>query len=277
MLVLSERSNSYVTVKDHKTDFLSNPKCRLINGTNQEISRISQKALKEIIRKIKIAKQYQLWENSRQALNWFEKERNHLRRECDSCDYVNNHTESIHDKTKHFKCDECNYKTTKCDGLKEHVRTVHQKVKKFKCKICNFAANKCCDLNKHMNSKHQQTFVQLDVSSMYPSITKSLLDEALKWAQEVESIEKLSKDEIDCIYAARESLIFVDGAPWEKKESNFDVSMGSGDGAEICELIDLFIIYQITEVEKLIPKEKIGAFRDDYLAITGKSKREMRN
>ena len=59
-----------------------------------------------------------------------------------------------------------------------------------------------------------------------------------------------------------------------EKKTNFDVSMGSGDGAEICELIDLFIIYQITEVEKLIPKEKIGAFRDDYLAITGKSKRE---
>ena len=137
-------TNSYVTVKDHKTDFLSNPKSRLINGSNQEISRISQKALKEMIRKIKMVKQYELWENSRQALNWFEKQRHHLRRECDSCDYTNNHTESIHDKTesihdktKHFKCDECNYKTTKCDGLKEHIPTVHQKVKKtnVKCVI----------------------------------------------------------------------------------------------------------------------------------------------
>ena len=100
-----------------------------------------------------------------------------------------------------------------------------------------------------MNSKHQQTFIQLDVSSMYPSITKPLLDEALEWAQGVESIEKLSKDEIDCIYAARESLVFVEGAPWEKKETNFDVSMGSGDGSELCELIYLFIIHHITEVD----------------------------
>ena len=77
---------------------------------------------------------------------------------------------------------------------------------------------------------------------MYPCITKALLDEALEWEQEVESIDRLSKDEIECIYAARESLIYFEGVPWEKKETNFDVTMGSGDGAEICELIDLFII-----------------------------------
>ena len=50
--------------------------------------------------------------------------------------------------------------------------------------------------------------------------------------------------------------------------------MGSGDGAELCEFIDLLIIYQITEVEKIIYKAKIGAFCDDYLAIPGKSKKE---
>ena len=43
---------------------------------------------------------------------------------------------------------------------------------------------------------------------------------------------------------ARKSLLFNDGKPWTKKDSSslFDVTMGSHDGAEICELVGLFIL-----------------------------------
>ena len=64
----------------------------------------------------------------------------------------------------------------------------------------------------------------------------------------------------------------MDNKPWEKKDVNFDVSMGSGDGAEVTELIDLFLMYQISQVEKIVPKENLGAFRDDYLLVTGKTR-----
>lgn len=39
-------SNSYILIKDHKEDFQSNPKFRLIHGSNQDISRIAQRSLK---------------------------------------------------------------------------------------------------------------------------------------------------------------------------------------------------------------------------------------
>ena len=52
------------------------------------------------------------------------------------------------------------------------------------------------------------------------------------------------------------------------------MEIGSGDGAEITELIDLFLLYQISQVEKIVPKEDLGAFRDDYLIVTGKNRRD---
>ena len=51
--------NSYILIKDHKDDFQSNPKFRLINGCNQDISRIAQRSLKNLIRRIKISMGFQ--------------------------------------------------------------------------------------------------------------------------------------------------------------------------------------------------------------------------
>ncbi len=60
--------------------------------------------------------------------------------------------------------------------------------------------------------------------------------------------------------------LFNDGKPWTKKDSNslFDVTMGSYDGAEICELVGLFILNKLGQK---FGKENIGLYRDDGLAI----------
>ena len=50
--------------------------------------------------------------------------------------------------------------------------------------------------------------------------------------------------------------------------SEFDVGIGSRDGAECCEIVDLFMLTQITEVEKMLPKKDFGTFRDDFLGCT---------
>jgi hypothetical protein len=52
---------------------------------------------------------------------------------------------------------------------------------------------------------------------------------------------------------------------WSKRNSNstFDVAMGSYDGAEICELIGLFIL---NSLQNLFGKD-IGLYRDDGLAV----------
>ncbi len=47
-------------------------------------------------------------------------------------------------------------------------------------------------------------------------------------------------------------------------ESMFDVTMGSYDGAEICELVVLFILDQLAEK---LDKENVGLYRDDGLAL----------
>ena len=75
----------------------------------------------------------------------------------------------------------------------------------------------------------------------------------------------MTKDEI--IKHARKSVLFNDdGKPWTKKDSNslFDVTMGSYDGAEICELVGLFILNKLAQK---FGKENIGLYRDDGLAI----------
>ena len=44
----------------------------------------------------------------------------------------------------------------------------------------------------------------------------------------------------------------------------FDVAMGSYDGAEVCELVDLYIQYKLTSA---YPNGNIGRYRDDGLAV----------
>ena len=44
--------------------------------------------------------------------------------------------------------------------------------------------------------------------------------------------------------------------------------MGSSDGAEICELVGLYILHKLTSEENpMFEKEKCGIYKDDGLAI----------
>ena len=65
---------------------------------------------------------------------------------------------------------------------------------------------------------------------------------------------------------SRKSLLFNDSQPWIKRhgESNFDVSMGSLDSAEVCEIVGLYLLSQLHDV---IPKDDIGLYRDDGLGV----------
>ena len=40
--------------------------------------------------------------------------------------------------------------------------------------------------------------------------------------------------------------------------------MGSYDGAEICELVGLFVLDQL---KRIVPRQNIGLYRDDGLAV----------
>jgi len=64
---------------------------------------------------------------------------------------------------------------------------------------------------------------------------------------------------------SRKSLLFNNGNAWIKKDnSSFDVTMGSYDGAEVCELVGQFILNGLAST---YGKENIGVYRDDGLAV----------
>ena len=79
---------------------------------------------------------------------------------------------------------------------------------------------------------------------------------------------------------ARKSLLFDKNTAWVKKNnSTFDVTMGSFDGAEICELVSLYILSQLNS--KYSSNGSIGLYRNDGLAafyeISGPQADRIRN
>ena len=66
-----------------------------------------------------------------------------------------------------------------------------------------------------------------------------------------------------------QSFLYHQDEPWAKIGSeDFDVPMGSFDGAEICEIVGLYLLHSITQKRKgIVNSERIGIYRDDGLII----------
>ena len=113
-----------------------------------------------------------------------------------------------------------------------------------------------------IQEKDAYTFTMFDIKDFYPSISETLLMEALEFAKKHTDIPK--KD-IDVVLHARKSLLFNENHVWIKKNGGlFDVTMGAYDGAEICELVGSYMLSLIGE---RYDKKDIGLYRDDGLAI----------
>ena len=75
----------------------------------------------------------------------------------------------------------------------------------------------------------------------------------------------IPENEKKIINHARKTLLFNKQQAWIKKESGlFDVTMGTYDGAEVCELVGSFFLYALSLKYN---KENIGLYRDDGLAV----------
>ena len=111
--------------------------------------------------------------------------------------------------------------------------------------------------------KHECHFVQIDIKEFYPTITKDTLTQALDFARKHTSIKD---EDVRTIFHCRKSLLIFNKETWKKKTSDdcFDVTMGSYDGAEICDLVGLFILNNLSE---LFEKSNIGLYRDDGLMV----------
>ena len=186
---------AFITLKDHKPNFVNNLPCRLINPYKSEIGYISKQILDRINSKVISCTNLNQWKNTAAVVTWFE---------------------AIPDKPRN-------------------------------------------------------SFITFDVVDFYPSITQELLVEALTFASNHD--QQISDREIDIILHAKKSLLFNDGTQWSKKNTQdlFDVTMGSYDGAETCELVGAYLLSKLAPVCQC----SIGIYRDDGLATSTKTPRQI--
>ena len=83
-------------------------------------------------------------------------------------------------------------------------------------------------------------FIQFGIKEFYSLITENILHQTLKLAKQHTNIDK---NDLRIIYRSHKSLLSSDNKTWKKKstDSCFDVTMGSCNGAEIFELVALYV------------------------------------
>ena len=91
----------------------------------------------------------------------------------------------------------------------------------------------------HITNKSNYSFIAFDVVDFYPSISIDLLTAALNFASKYDNI---TDEEREIIIHAKKSYVYHLNEHWGRKDSanHFDVTMGSFDGAESCELVGSF-------------------------------------
>ena len=111
--------------------------------------------------------------------------------------------------------------------------------------------------------KSKHSFTVFDIDNFYPSISENLLLNAIEYAKKYISI---TNQDLHIIMHCRKSLLFDNDIAWVKNNNNnmFDITMGSYDGAEICELVGLFLLNTLSKKYGL---NNIGLYRDDGLAL----------
>ena len=179
--------SAFITLKDHKSNFLNDPCCRLLNPSKTSMGKISQQIVQEICESLRIALNINQWRSTLDCIKWFEG----------------------------------------------------------------------ADINDNC------AFIKYDIKDFYPSITEEVLNKAIDLAKDYIS---LSSDSVDIIHHCRRSLLYHNGELWIKKDSDsgFDVTQGSYDGAEICELVGILLLHNLSNT---IDVGSYGLYRDDGLIL----------
>ena len=120
---------------------------------------------------------------------------------------------------------------------------------------------KCIDWFNALENKPQLKFLKCDIDSFYPSITEELLNKALTWA---DTMVDISEEEKELFTHTKKSLLWDGKEAWVKKGASlFDVTMGSFDGAETCDIVGLFLLSELSQLPI-----KVGLYRDDVLSVS---------
>ena len=147
----TQKKDAYVTIKDHKENYLNDTKCRLLNPTKPELGKISKQKLAKIVAEVKRKSEVNQWRNTDSVITWF----------------------------------------------------------------------------RNLRNKERLNFISFDIVNFYPSITEDLLRKAIAWAG---SLTTITEEDIEIIFACKESVLYSSSSPWVKREGEeFDVTMGSYD------------------------------------------------
>ena len=113
----------------------------------------------------------------------------------------------------------------------------------------------------NIENKSCYSFVQFDIVDFYPSISEELFNKSVDYAK---NFTNISDDEMRLLRHCKKSFLFDENSTWVKKagSQDFDVTMGSYDGAETCELVGLYILDKISPI-----LSTSGLYRDDGLAV----------
>ena len=119
------------------------------------------------------------------------------------------------------------------------------------------------DWFKQIPHKSHTRLMKFDICDFYPSITEELLLKSIDFARQ---FVEISDNDLNIIMHSRKCLLFSSQEQWVKKDGNelFDVTMGSFDGAEVCELVGLYLLSKIADV--IGSNGSVGLYRDDGLA-----------
>ena len=75
----------------------------------------------------------------------------------------------------------------------------------------------------------------------------------------------------EIIMHSRRSLLFNGGFNWVKQDgTDFDVTMGSYDGAEVCELVGLYMLHLLSNC---FDQKDLGLYRDDGITAQSLTKK----
>ena len=121
----------------------------------------------------------------------------------------------------------------------------------------------------NIKRKDQCSFAVFDIERFYQSISTELFNEAISFAK---LYYDFVCDELEINMHSRKTLLFWQDSNWVKKEGDgdFDIPMGRYDGAEISELVGIYIQNKLC---KLMNKKDFGLYRDDGLGILGNTSR----
>ena len=106
----------------------------------------------------------------------------------------------------------------------------------------------------------------MEVKFLFQTVLKC---HALNYASQ---FDQITDHERHIIMHAKNSILVHKQQPWQKTGNTFDVTMGSYDGSETCELVGCFLLSRLD-----VPGLNGGLYRDDGLATSNAKPRELEN